>query len=79
MSDDTERTSERTCADCIDFAPITCDGEQTGRGLCAVDGELVRSDNPQCSNAPARHGGTRCGEIAGCRSLQGDVCRRDRM
>ena len=44
---------ERMCADCLHFAPITCDGEQTGRGLCMVDAEMVRSDNPQCSNAPA--------------------------
>lgn len=56
---------ERTCAGCVEFAPITCDGEQTGRGLCMVDAEMVRSDNPQCSNAPSSHGGTRCGEIGG--------------
>ena len=56
---------EPTCADCIDFAPITCDGEQTGRGLCMVDAEMVRSDNPQCSNAPLSHGGTHCGAIGG--------------
>ena len=61
MSDNTERT----CADCVHFAPITCDGEQTGRGLCMVDAEMVRADNPQCSNAPLSHGGTRCGEIGG--------------
>ena len=55
MSDNTEPT----CADCLHFAPITCDGEQTGRGLCMVDAEMVRSDNPQCSNATSSHGGTR--------------------
>ena len=61
MSDNTERT----CGDCIDFAPITCDGESTGRGLCMVDAEMVRSDNPQCSNAPLRRAGTPFGEIGG--------------
>ena len=56
---------ERTCADCIDFAPITCDGESTGRGLCMVDAEMVRSDNPQCSNAPASHARTISDHIGG--------------
>ena len=46
---------EPTHADCIDFVPITCDGESTGRGLCMVDAKMVRSDCPQCSNATASH------------------------
>ena len=31
----------------------------------AFDGKGVNTDNPQCSNAPLRHVGTRCGEIGG--------------
>lgn len=51
---------ERTCADCLNFAPITCDGEQTGRGLCAVDAEMVRSDKPACDGARPTRGDREC-------------------
>ena len=51
--------SDGTCGECVAYNSILCDGVPVGRGLCMVDAEMVRSDNPQCSNAPLSHGGTR--------------------
>ena len=47
--------SDGTCGECVAYNSILCDDVPVGRGLCMVDAEMVRSDNPQCSNAPAGH------------------------
>jgi len=40
-----------TCSGCIHFAPITWDGQPSGYGACARDGECVLAENPACDGA----------------------------
>lgn len=66
--------TERTCADCPLFISSGTDedGLSIELGVCGIDGWMAYVDDPQCSNAPLSHGGTRCGEIGGDDEHRGD-------